>query len=44
MGSLMTEVVHYYLGSANPNWIREMLAMESEPEFVPEPVELQEAA
>ena len=36
---------HYSLDSANPEWIRAMVAMETEPEAVPaEPVELLEAA
>ena len=37
-------IEHYRDGSANPAWIREMLAMETEPEVPAEPVELQEAA
>ena len=38
-------IEHYRADSATPEWIREMLAMETEPEAVPaEPVELQEAA
>lgn len=37
-------IEHYRDGSANPAWIREAIAWETEPEFIPEPVELLEAA
>lgn len=37
-------IEHYVLGSATPEWLRMAIVLETEPEFVPEPIELQEAA